>query len=115
MPTLSSPDNDPMRWVVDGNGSPLYYTQHHPHGGALLVDPDTTAHYPKGDIAASPSVRHYYATASVMPFQRVHVHKEEEMGRRLPSSTDAFVDSRRVWGPKDEPHHHQGVYRAWWQ
>lgn len=82
--------------------------------GALIADPDTTAHYPLGDISASPSVRHYYAAASVTPFQRVHIHKEEEMGRRGPSSSDAYVDSRRVWGPKDEPHI-QGVYRAWWQ
>lgn len=69
-------------------------------------------------VASSPtlpaSVRTFYSESQITPFRRVHVRQEEEMAPTSFSSTDATVDSRRVWGPKEE-RKFEGTSRAWWQ
>lgn len=59
-------------------------------------------------------VSDYYAVSNITPFRRLQVRREEEMTPSPPSACDATVDSRRVWGPKEEVRY-QGMYRAWWQ
>lgn len=79
------------------------------------------------------SVRQFYSESDVTPFRRVHVHREDQPslmdfsrssngpeGKRKgqnqlgPLASDVTVDSRHVWGPKNE-RRYEGVYRSWWQ